>query len=86
MEGHGRDYSPMERSRLLASGLDSHGSTASGGGSGSGSSTSGGGGSNAGSGITSGSEFATRTATPTPLTTLAAQYNRYGLPPTLPGE
>ncbi|GFO04215.1 hypothetical protein PoB_003072000 [Plakobranchus ocellatus] len=73
MEGHGREFSPMDRSRLLAPGLDSGGNSSPSGGT-------------TGSGMTSASEFATRTATPTPLTSLAAQYNRYGLPPALPGE
>ncbi|KAK3782331.1 hypothetical protein RRG08_027879 [Elysia crispata] len=83
MDGHGREYSPMERSRLIASSLDNHGSGSSGNGGG-GSGSSGGGGGSAGSSLTSASEFATRTATPTPLTSLAAQYSRYGLPPALP--
>lgn len=71
MDSHG-EYSSLERSRLLRSGLD--------GGSG--------GGGGAGSGVslpTAVGEFTARAATPTTLT-LAQYHSRFGLPSAMPGE
>ncbi|XP_055876447.1 serine-rich adhesin for platelets-like isoform X2 [Biomphalaria glabrata] len=74
MDGHG-DYSPLDRPRLLTSGLE-------GGASGSGQSSHPGG----GSVHLTVTELAARAATPTTLSTLAQYQSRYGLPPTaLPG-
>ncbi|XP_059179073.1 mucin-3A-like isoform X2 [Physella acuta] len=74
MDTHG-DYSPLDRSRLLASGLD-NGAGGSGGSNGPG----------GGSVHPTVSELAGRAATPTAaLSTLAAQYHsRFGLPPAMP--
>ncbi|XP_055876452.1 serine-rich adhesin for platelets-like isoform X5 [Biomphalaria glabrata] len=75
MDGHG-DYSPLDRPRLLTSGLE-------GGASGSGQSSHPGG----GSVHLTVTELAARAATPTTLSTLAQYQSRYGLPPTaLPGS
>lgn len=76
MDTHG-DYSPLDRSRLLASGLD-NGASGSGGSNGPG----------GGSVHPTVSELAGRAATPTAaLSTLAAQYHsRFGLPSAMPGK
>ncbi|KAK7003616.1 serine-rich adhesin for platelets-like isoform X5, partial [Biomphalaria glabrata] len=70
MDGHG-DYSPLDRPRLLTSGLE-------GGASGSGQSSHPGG----GSVHLTVTELAARAATPTTLSTLSQYQSRYGLPPT----